>query len=143
SGQVNVGCHLNLTYDIFKKKIGKGQKFAGLRVFGGLSLQGVRGNFLINYGPSLSIYTKTIGANLNPLVGDIQIDFTNSFSVGGSWGSNLDYLKFFRTIHTGDYYNVVTQKRNLALLTANFILNNHHRNQVVGAINGSFGNFTL
>jgi hypothetical protein len=138
-----VGCHLNLTYDLFKKKIGKGQKFAGFRAFAGLSLQGVRGNFLINYGPSLSIYTKSIGANLNPLVGDIQIDLTNSFSVGGSWGSDLDYLKFFRTIHTGDYYNVVTQKRNCALLTANFILNNHRRNQVVGAINGSFGNFTL
>src|SRR5262245_30437360 len=90
SGQVNVGCHLNLTYDLFKSKIGKGQKFAGARLFAGLSLQGARGNFLINYGPSLSIYTKSIGANLNPLVGDIQIDFTNSFSVGGSWGSDLD-----------------------------------------------------
>ena len=135
--QVNAGAHINLTY-------GKGQRFPGLKIFAGFNVFAVgKKHILLNYGPSLSIYTKTIGANLNPLVGDIQIDFTNSISFGYGWGKDLTYLKYFRTIHTGDFYNVATYKKDLILLTSNFILNNHKRNQVVGTVSASFNNVTL
>ena len=135
--QVNAGAHINLTY-------GKGQRFPGLKIFAGFNVLATgKKHILLNYGPSLSIYTKSIGANLNPLVGDIQIDFTNSFSFGYGWGRDLTYLKYFRTIHTGDFYNVATYKRNFILLTSNFILNNHKRNQVVGTVSASFNNVTF
>jgi hypothetical protein len=135
--QVNAGAHLNLTY-------GKGQKFPGLKIFSGFSVATTnRDHLILSYGPSLSIYTKTIGANLNPLVSDIQIDFTNSFSVGYAWGGVMSYMKYFRTVHTGDYYNISINNRNAILLTSNFILNNHKRNQIVGSISTSFSSFTF
>ena len=59
--QVNAGAHLNLTY-------GKGQRFPGLKIFAGFNVFATgKKHILFNYGPSLSIYTKSIGANLNPL----------------------------------------------------------------------------
>ncbi|CAL1518916.1 hypothetical protein [Chitinophaga sp. MM2321] len=135
--QVNFGCNIFLTY-------GKAQHFPGLRIFGGGSINGThKSGVMLNYGPSLAIYTKTTGANLNPLVGDIQLDFTNSFSAGYAWGGWLDYVKLFRTLHNADYYNVGTMARNAAMLTSNFILNNHGRNQVNGAVTGTFGLFTF
>ena len=137
SSQFNAGAHLNLTY-------GKGQKFPGLRIFAGFSITAVnREHIMLHYGPSLSIYTKTVGANLNPLVGDIQIDLTNTISAGYGWGGIVNYYKYFRTIHTGDYYNISTNVRNAVLLSTNFILNNHKRNQIVGAVTGSFEQFTF
>lgn len=137
NAQFNAGCHFNLTY-------GKGQRFPGLKIFAGFNVMATgRDHILFNYGPSLSVYTKTIGANLNPLVGDIQVDFTNSFSFGYGWGRDLNYLKYFRTIHTGDFYNVSTYKKNLVLITSNFVLNNHKRHQVVGSVTGSFKNVTF
>jgi len=135
--QLNVGGHFNLTY-------GKGQKFPGLKIFSGFSIVGVyRNHLIVGYGPSLSIYTKTIGANLNPLVSDIQIDFTNSISFGFGWGDTMSYMKHFRTVHTGDYYNISINNRNAILLTSNFILNNHKRNQIVGTISGSFSSVSF
>src|ERR1700730_2249499 len=104
NAQVNLGSHLNLTY-------GKKQNFAGLKIFSAFSIAGVHDRVVfVNYGLSLSVYTKTIGANLNPLVGDIQIDLGNSFSAGAWWGGNVGYMKNFRTIHTGDYYNISTDR---------------------------------
>jgi hypothetical protein len=100
-------------------------------------------HFIVNYSPSIAIYTKSIGANLNPLQGDIQIDFTNTFSAGYGWGNDLAGYKYFRTIHNGEYYNVSTKKKNLLLFSSNFILNNHRRNQIVGSINTTFGDFTF
>lgn len=137
NAQANVGASVNLTY-------GKGQRFPGYKLYSAFSIMGVHNKHLVvNYSPSLAFYSKTIGANLNPLVGDIQIDFTNSFSAGYGWGNDALRLKNFRTIHNGEYYNVSTYKKNLVLLTSNFILNNHHRNQIVGSINGTFGECTL
>ena len=94
-------------------------------------------NFTINYGPSLSIYTKTLGANLNPLRGDIEIDFTNSFSIGGTFGKELTYTKFFKTINTGSFYNIASNRKYAGYLSTNFILNNHRRNQIVGSVSFS------
>jgi hypothetical protein len=137
SSQFNAGCHINLTY-------GKGQRFPGIKIFSGFSITAVNRNHLIvHYGPSLSIYTKTIGANLNPLVGDIQIDLANTISAGYGWGGVLSYYKYLRTIHTGDYYNISMNIRNEILLSTNFILNNHKRNQIVGSVTGSFEQFSF
>ncbi|MEI9810923.1 MAG: hypothetical protein WDO16_25275 [Bacteroidota bacterium] len=58
-------------------------------------------------------------------------------------GSVLPYQKFLRTIHTGDYYNMSLDIKNAVLLSTNFILNNHKRNQVVGSVTGSFGQFSF
>ncbi len=137
NAQFNTGCHFNLTY-------GKGQRFPGLKIYAGFNIMGVnKKHIMVNYGPSLSIYTKTIGANLNPLVGDIQVDLTNSLSFGYGWGNDLNYTKFLRTIHTGDYYNLSTNKKNFVLISSNYVLNNHKRNQVVGSVTASFNNISL
>jgi hypothetical protein len=136
-GTLNFGCNLTLNYS-------RGSTaFPGLKIFGGLGINGVYQNhFMINYGPSISIYTKSIGANLNPLANDLQIDFVNSFSFG--YGTtDLPYYKLFRTIDNGSYYNVMLDKAYAVLFTSNFILNNHKRNQVVGSMSFSFPHFTI
>jgi hypothetical protein len=136
-GNFNVGCNMTLNYS-------RGSTaFPGLKIFAGLGINGVYQNhFMLNYGPSLSIYTKSIGANLNPLASDIQIDFTNSLSVGAGT-TDLSYYKLFRTLDNGSYYNVMLDKAYAILFTSNFIVNNHKRNQVVGAVSLSFPHFTI
>jgi hypothetical protein len=127
-GYFNFGCSVNFNY-------GKSQHFPGLRVFCAFIANGMyKNNFTVNYGPSLSIYNKSLGANLNPLINDVQVDFTNSFSLGYGWDGNLNYTKFFKTINTGSYYNLASNKRYAAYLTTNFIFNNHKRNQTVGSV---------
>jgi hypothetical protein len=136
-GYFNFGCNLNFTY-------GPSQQFPGLRLYAAFIAGGVyKNNFTINYGPSISIYTKTLGANLNPLTGDIQIDFTNSFTVGSAWGKDLTYTKFFKTLNTGSFYNIAADKKYGAYLTTNFILNNHNRNQIVGSVSFSTPDFSI
>lgn len=132
----NFGCNLTLNYR-------KSQQFPGVRLFAAFNINGVnRDRFLISYSPSLSIYTKSLGANLNPLVGDIQTDFANSFHIGYGW-DELDYFKYYRTINTGGYYNIGTSKKYAAFIGTNFIVNNHRRNQVVGSFSFSTPNVTV
>ena len=123
NGNFNFGANMTLVY-------GKGQTFPGIKVFAGFIANAVyKDHFILNYGPSLCIYTKTLGANLNPLVGDIQIDLINTVSIGG--GSSPDtFYKFFRTMGNGMYYNVMLKQEYAGLMTTNFILNNHKRHQV-------------
>ena len=137
TGNFNFGCNLTLNYS-------KGSTaFPGLKVFCGFAANGVyKGHFILNYGPSFCIYTKSIGANLNPLVSDVQMDLVNSFSFGAG-ANDLPYYKLFRTIDNGSYYNVLLNKDYAFLLTSNFILNNHKRNQVVGSLSFSFPQFTV
>jgi hypothetical protein len=136
-GYFNFGCNLNFTYT-------KSQQFPGLRLYVAFIANGIyKNNFTVNYGPSLSVYTKSIGANLNPLTGDIQVDFTNSFSIGSAWGKDLSYIKFFKTLNTGSFYNIVSNKKYGAYLSTNFILNNHKRNQIVGSISFSAPDFSI
>lgn len=135
-GQVNFGCNL-----FFSR--GKQHNFPGLRFYGAFTAAVNRGDFVISYGPSVSVYTKTIGANLNPLVGDWQVDFINSLSLGLEWGNHLDYTKFARTMHNGDYYNVFSNRQGSFLVSSNFILNSHRRNQVTGSINANIGNVSI
>jgi hypothetical protein len=136
-GYFNFGCNLNFTY-------GPSQTFPGLRLYAAFIANGMyKNNFTVNYGPSIAIYTKSLGANLNPLTGDIQIDFTNSLSVGSAWGKGLAYTKFFKTLNTGSYYNIASDKKYGAYLTTNFILNNHNRNQIVGSVTLSTPDFSI
>lgn len=128
NGNFNFGCSYTLNYC-------KGSTaFPGLKIFCAFVANGVyKDHLILNYGPSISVYTKTIGANLNPLVSDVQIDFTNSFSFGAGL-NDLPYYKLFRTFDNGSYYNVLLKKDYAFLLSSNFILNNHKRNQVNGSI---------
>ena len=133
----NVGCNIWLHRS-------KQQKFPGLRLYGAMSILGTYNKYyMIHYGPSLSIYTKTVGANLNPLIGDYQIDFTNSFSIGAGIGKNMQYFKQLRTLHNGDFYNLITNQRYALFLTTNYLLNNHHRHQVFAAATGTFGDVSV
>src|SRR5689334_18717899 len=62
---------------------GHGQKFPGWKAFCGMSIAATNEHhFLLNYGPSLAIYSKSLGASLNPLSNDVQVDFAHSFSLG-------------------------------------------------------------
>jgi len=137
NGNFNFGCNYTINYS-------RGSTaFPGLKLFCGFVANGVyKDHFILNYGPSLSFYTKSIGANLNPLVSDLQIDLTNSFSFGAG-ANDLPYFKFFRTFDNGSYYNVMLNKDYAFLLSSNFILNNHHRNQVNGSISLSTPDVTL
>ncbi len=123
---------------------GKGQQFPGFKLFAGFSASAnYKNHFLVNYGPALTIYSHTLGANLNPLVGDVQVDFVNAVTLGYTWGDTFSYYKDFRTLGNSSYYNISINNKNAALLTSNFIFNNHRRNQIVGAIAGSFQNFSF
>jgi hypothetical protein len=136
-GYFNFGCNLNFVYN-------KAQQFPGLRLYAAFIANGIyKKNFTVNYSPSLSIYTKSLGANLNPLIGDIQLDFTNTFSIGGVWGKDLNYTKFFKTINTGAFYNIATNKKYATYLSTNFIVNNHKRNQIVGSVSFSAPDFSI
>lgn len=137
NGYFNFGCNIFFTY-------GKAQTFPGLRLYAAFIANGIyKNNFTVNYGPSVALYTKTLGSNLNPLTGDIQIDFINSFSVGSAWGKELSYTKFFKTLNTASFYNIATRKKYGAYLSTNFILNNHKRNQVVGSVTFSSPDFSV
>ena len=123
---------------------GQGQKFPGWKAYAGLSaVANHKDHFLLNYGPSLAIFSKSLGANLNPLVDDIQLDFANSFSIGGAWGDNPGYTKSYRTLGDAAYYNTTINSRNAVMLSTIFVFNNHKRNQALGAISGTFGDFTI
>jgi hypothetical protein len=137
TGYANAGLSLNLNY-------GPAQKFPGLRLYAAFMVTGVyRNHFTVNYGPSVSIYTKTLGANLNPLMGDMQIDFVNSINVGYNMGKNLSYTKFFKSINIAPFYNASSTKSTTLLLGTNYILNNHRRNQFVGSFTASFPGITV
>ena len=133
----NVGCNIWLYRS-------KQQKFPGLRIYGSMSIMGTYDqHYMIHYGPSLSIYTKTVGASLNPLVGDYQIDFTNTFSIGYGFDKPMQYVKQLRTLHNGDFYNLITNQRYALFLSTNYLLNNHRRHQVFGAATATIGDVSV
>jgi len=135
-GNFNFGCNVMLNYR-------KDQQFPGLKVFAAFYANAsYKKHFVLSYGPSISIYTKSLGANLNPLIGDIQMDLGQSFSIGYGW-SNVSYMKYFKTINTGSFYNIATDKKYALFLTSNFIFNNHKRNQVVGSVTVSTPSVTI
>ena len=122
---------------------GHGQKFPGWKAFAGMSIAATNEHhFLLNYGPSLALYSKSLGANLNPLSNDVQLDFAHSFSLGGWWGDPT-YTRYFRTFGDAAYYNAALEARNAIMLSTIFVFNNHKRHQALGAITGTFGDFTI
>ncbi|WP_336518389.1 hypothetical protein [Pollutibacter soli] len=136
-GQFNFGCQIFL-YSFFKSN-----NFPGFRVYVGFNASAIKGDVIANYGGSVSVYHKTVGASLNPLVRDFQIDFTNSISAGFLWGSELPYMKLMRTVQNGDFYNLSINRRGAFLLGTNLILNNHNRHQMVASVNLNVDKFSL
>jgi hypothetical protein len=135
----HTGIHAGIGANFFLHH-SKYQRFPGMRIFGAVSVTGVwRDHLLLHYGPSVSLYTRTIGANMNPLAADLQIDFTHTFSVGGTWGQRISYPKFIRTLHTGDFYNLVLDRSHALVLSTNAIINNHGRHQMQGAASLTLG----
>ncbi len=122
---------------------GQGQKFPGWKAFAGAGFSAInKHHFLLNYGPSIALYSKSLGANLNPLTNDVQLDFANSFTAGGWWGDPY-YTKFFRTFGDAAFYNTALDVRNAVMISTVFVFNNHKRHQALGALTGSFGDFTI
>lgn len=123
---------------------GRGQQFPGFKLFCGFTASAnYKNGFVVAYGPAISIYSHTLGANLNPLVGDVQMDFVNAVSIGGVWNDTLPYYKQYRTLGDGSFYNMSINNRDGIFLSTNFLFNNHKRHQIVGAISATFDNFSL
>jgi hypothetical protein len=98
---------------------------------------------LFNYSFNVAIYNKSLGNSLNILYQDNQIDFTSSFSLGILQHPNLPYQKQFQTINNVPFYNIRHNARSAAIISTNFILNNHRRHQTVGAISFTVEQFSF
>lgn len=56
--------HFNFGFNVYFFS-GHGQKFPGWKAFAGASFAAVnKHHYLLNYGPTLSFYSKSLGANL-------------------------------------------------------------------------------
>ena len=122
----------------------RSQRFPGVRLFGAVSVTGIwKQHLLLHYGPSLSMYTRTIGSNLNPLSADLQVDFSHTFSVGWVGGPTEGFVKQIRTLHTGDFHNLVIDRKYAVLLSTNAIFNNHRRHQMQGSMTVTMDRVTL
>ena len=56
---------------------------------------------------------------------------------------NLHIQNFLKLLNTGSFYNIASNAKYATYLTTNFILNNHRRNQIVGAVSFSAPDFTI
>jgi Bacterial toxin 23 len=148
--ELRLGLNCNLNNINPKNK--RTQKFPGLKVFGSAIFNGTLNRWLMtNYGATVSVYNKSLGNNLNPLVSDIQIDFVNSLSLGmgWQWGKNafkepsVRYHKYLRTLNNSPYYSLRHNYENAVFLSTNFILNNHRRHQTVGSFTMTLGDFSV
>ena len=74
---------------------------------------GTSWDILLSNGPSIAINTKTIGANLNPLINDWQTDFAQSRQAGVEWGKRAGYYTFARSIEKAGYITSVQCEMNL------------------------------
>ena len=105
------GIHVGLGANFFLHQ-SRVQRFPGLRLFGAVSITGIwKNNLLLHYGPALSMYTGTIGSGMNPLSADLQVDFSHTFSFGWVSGSGDGRIRPIRTLHTGDYYNLILDRK--------------------------------
>lgn len=110
---------------------GSHQKFPGAKFFASLLVNAGHEEWIsTSYGSTVSLYTKSLGNNMNPLYNDLQVDFVNGFCV--NLGSReQDYRKYLYTMHNTPAYNLTTYNKYGINLGTNFILNNHRRNQSV------------
>lgn len=123
---VNLGATFTLHYH-------QKQRFPGVRAFIGYAVSSRYHDFIVNYGVNLAVYHKSIGANLNPLENDLQVDLTHAVTAGYVNGS-INHTKWIYTLHNVPFYNLAVQREYGAFLSSHFIFNNHRRNQVVGAV---------
>ncbi len=120
------------------------QRFPGVKVFGSLMLVGdVARMWRTNYGATLTLYTRTLGNDLNPLKTDVQIDFINTLVLGFVSRDTLDYMKYLRTMNNAPYYNLRHNNKNALFVGTNFVLNNHGRKQAVGSITITARDYSL
>lgn len=125
----NLGVSINYYYST-------SHQFPGLKAFVGVGVSGTYQNvFLANYGTSLSFYTKSLGSHLSPMVNDAQLDWQNAFTVGGVSVSNGRF-KYLRTLGNSQAYTLGIDNDYGVFVTTNAILNNHRRNQWIGAVTG-------
>jgi hypothetical protein len=135
--QINAGCNLTLYYS-------KAQKFPGTKFFVGVSINSIhKQDLLLNYSANIGCFVKSLGNNLNPLINDIQFDFTNTFIGGYYWGKKTDYIKYMRTLNNVPFNNMFIKRDGLAYLGTILVFNNHHRNQSIGCIGLNVKNFSL
>ena len=153
--ELRFGINCNLyNFNPFNGK--RKQKFPGIRAFGSFIVVGEINQYLMtNYAASVSVYNKSLGNNLSPLVSDIQIDFINTVSIGTGWdfgrqgrvmnfdNNTVGYQKYLRTINNSPFYNLKHHYESALFLSTNFLINNHHRHQTVGSLSLSFGDFSL
>jgi hypothetical protein len=122
----------------------RAQRFPGIRLFGAVSITGTwKHHLLLHYGPAVSLYTRTIGSNMNPLAADLQLDFSHTFSFGWVGGPVEGHIKQIRTLHTGDYHNLVLDRKYALILSTNAIFNNHRRHQMQGSMTFSLDDVSL
>ena len=139
--EVRFGLGFNL-YTAMPFKIN--QRFPGVKVFGSFILVGdISKNIRTNYGSTLTIYTKTLGNDQNPLNGDVQIDFVNTLLFGFVSKDTVPYYKFLRTMNNAPYFNLRHNNKNALFVGTNFVLNNHRRHQAVGSVTATVGNVSL
>lgn len=155
SMELRFGINCNLyNFNPFNNK--RKQKFPGFRAFGTVLLTGHINRYLMtNYAATVAIYNKSLGNNLSPLVSDIQIDFINTASVGTGWdfgrqgrvfnfdNNQVGYVKYLRTLGNSPYYNLKHDFESALFFSTNFIINNHYRNQTVGSVTITTGDFSL
>ena len=137
SYEVRLGANINLYRGILgKERLGhnlfSGQ--TGLRLFVSGMINLKSKNWILAYGPTVGIYNKSLGNSQNPLENDIQIDLVNSFSAGVGY-SRQGSMKYLRTLGNTSAYNLRHDFDHALILSGNYILNNHNRNQSVGCIN--------
>ncbi|MBC8047054.1 MAG: hypothetical protein H7Y00_09690 [Fimbriimonadaceae bacterium] len=137
--EFRVGLNIEYFYSLRKSKF-----YPGIQAFAGLVTNYEFDSSLwsLNYSPTISIYQKTLGNNMNPLVNDLQIDLTNYVGAGLS-SDSITYPKYARSINNSPYYNVRTESCNSIYLGSNFILNNHRRNQAIASLNFNVSNISV
>lgn len=135
--EIRLGANVNLYRGLlnksgFLKNIASGQ--TGIKLFASGLINLESKQWILAYGPTLSLYNKSLGNSQDPLEHDIQIDWVNSFSLG--FGVNKSgNTKYLRTIGNSSAYNLKHPFDWALVLSGNYIINNHHRNQTVGAVN--------
>jgi hypothetical protein len=137
SFELRVGANVNLYRGILNKQglvrnLLSGQTGIKLFVSGMVNLESKQ--WILSYGPVLCLYNRSLGNSQDPLENDIQIDWVNSFSAGVGYRKS-GAMKYLRTIGNSAAHNLRHEFDHALILTGNYILNNHHRNQSVGAIN--------
>lgn len=135
--EVRIGANIDLYRGLlsnrdFIKNQFKGQ--TGIKVFVSGMLNVNSPNWILAYGPTISIYNKSLGNSQDPLENDIQIDFLNSFTAGVGL-KHTDHMKYLRTLGNSPAYDLRHDFNYALSLSGNFLINNHHRNQSIGSIN--------